>query len=308
MISANDAAVALAEHDGGTVTRFVKEMNVRAKSMGLTCTHYSTPNGLRDRNNYSCAARSGGARAGRPGESADRADRADPHTPSRASRSRASTCTSTTTTTSCSTGSPGLPQARVTGLKTGFTDPAGRCYVTTARIGGHQLGVVLLALARSDHAGARPCFGRVSWRRGRRLRCRRPRRRSSRRTARRLDAGADAALHLVTLARALELHPRRHRALPADRGRRERRPGAYRVAPAGLPLPRLPAEPGELLQRGAQRGAGARPGRGPAPAPVRLAGLGVRGSRSSQSSRSRPPGACVRGRGLSGCGSSPIWA
>jgi D-alanyl-D-alanine carboxypeptidase len=29
-------------------------------------------------------------------------------------------------------------------LKTGFTDPAGRCYVTTARIGGHQLGVVLL--------------------------------------------------------------------------------------------------------------------------------------------------------------------
>src|SRR3954454_7424348 len=54
MISANDAAVALAEHDGGTVTRFVKEMNGQAKAMGLRCTHFSTPNGLRDRNNYSC--------------------------------------------------------------------------------------------------------------------------------------------------------------------------------------------------------------------------------------------------------------
>jgi serine-type D-Ala-D-Ala carboxypeptidase (penicillin-binding protein 5/6) len=32
----------------------------------------------------------------------------------------------------------------VTGLKTGFTDPAGRCYVTTARLGGRHLGVVLL--------------------------------------------------------------------------------------------------------------------------------------------------------------------
>ena len=37
-----------------------------------------------------------------------------------------------------------VPQAQVTGLKTGFTDPAGRCYVTTARIGSHQLGVVLI--------------------------------------------------------------------------------------------------------------------------------------------------------------------
>ena len=38
----------------------------------------------------------------------------------------------------------GLPAARVTGLKTGFTDGAGRCYVTTARLGGRHLGVVLL--------------------------------------------------------------------------------------------------------------------------------------------------------------------
>jgi D-alanyl-D-alanine carboxypeptidase len=32
----------------------------------------------------------------------------------------------------------------ITGVKTGYTDAAGRCYVTTARRGGRHLGVVLL--------------------------------------------------------------------------------------------------------------------------------------------------------------------
>jgi D-alanyl-D-alanine carboxypeptidase len=41
-------------------------------------------------------------------------------------------------------GIAGVPAARVTGLKTGYTNGAGRCYVTTARLGGRHLGVVLL--------------------------------------------------------------------------------------------------------------------------------------------------------------------
>jgi D-alanyl-D-alanine carboxypeptidase len=32
----------------------------------------------------------------------------------------------------------------ITGVKTGYTDAAGRCYVTTRRRNGHELGVVLL--------------------------------------------------------------------------------------------------------------------------------------------------------------------
>ena len=56
MISANDAAVALAEHDAGSVPRFVARMNRQARLMGLGCTHFSTPNGLKDRDNHSCAA------------------------------------------------------------------------------------------------------------------------------------------------------------------------------------------------------------------------------------------------------------
>jgi D-alanyl-D-alanine carboxypeptidase len=143
MISANDAAVALAEHDGGTVSRFVKQMNRQGKSMGLDCTHYSTPNGLRDRNNYSC-----------PVDLAElaRADLANPRIAQIAQTRNAKPRFPIkgkhlylyNNHYFLQRGLPGLPQAEVTGLKTGFTDPAGRCYVTTARIGGHQLGVVLI--------------------------------------------------------------------------------------------------------------------------------------------------------------------
>ena len=143
MISANDAAVALAEHDGGTVTRFVKEMNGQARAMGLGCTHFSTPNGLRDRNNYSCPVDLGElARAdlanGRIAQIA-RTRNAEPRFPIKGKRLYLYN-----NHYFLQHGLPGLPQAAVTGLKTGFTDPAGRCYVTTARVGGHQLGVVLV--------------------------------------------------------------------------------------------------------------------------------------------------------------------
>jgi serine-type D-Ala-D-Ala carboxypeptidase (penicillin-binding protein 5/6) len=143
MISANDAAVALAEHDGGSVTRFVKDMNRQAQAMGLRCTHFSTPNGLRDRNNYSCPVDLAElARADLANPSIAEIARtryAKPHFPIKGKHLYL-----TNNHYFLQRGLPGLPQAEVTGLKTGFTDPAGRCYVTTARIGGHQLGVVLI--------------------------------------------------------------------------------------------------------------------------------------------------------------------
>ena len=44
--SANDAAVALAEHSAGTMEAFVARMNARAKSLGMNSTAYHNPNGL----------------------------------------------------------------------------------------------------------------------------------------------------------------------------------------------------------------------------------------------------------------------
>ena len=144
MISANDAAVALAEHDDGTVTRFVKQMNEQAQAMALSCTHFSTPNGLRDRGNHSCAldlAALARADLANPRIARIASTRyAKPHFPIKGNHLYLSN-----NHYFLQRGLTGLPQARVTGLKTGFTDGAGRCYVTTAAIGKHELGVVILA-------------------------------------------------------------------------------------------------------------------------------------------------------------------
>ncbi len=44
--SGNDAAVAMAEYLGGTVPHFVAMMNAKARELGMTHTHFVTPNGL----------------------------------------------------------------------------------------------------------------------------------------------------------------------------------------------------------------------------------------------------------------------
>ncbi len=46
--SANDAAVALAEHIAGTEEAFVERMNQRANELGMTNTHFENTNGLDD--------------------------------------------------------------------------------------------------------------------------------------------------------------------------------------------------------------------------------------------------------------------
>lgn len=55
MVSANDGCVALAEHLSGSVENFVKDMNKRAKKMGLTDSNFVNTNGLPVANHYSCA-------------------------------------------------------------------------------------------------------------------------------------------------------------------------------------------------------------------------------------------------------------
>ena len=46
--SANDAAVALAEHTFGSEEAFVERMNQRARELGMTATHFENTNGLDD--------------------------------------------------------------------------------------------------------------------------------------------------------------------------------------------------------------------------------------------------------------------
>lgn len=51
--SANDAAVALAEHNSGSVEQFVEKMNTKAAELGLINTSFANPTGLDHPNNYS---------------------------------------------------------------------------------------------------------------------------------------------------------------------------------------------------------------------------------------------------------------
>jgi serine-type D-Ala-D-Ala carboxypeptidase (penicillin-binding protein 5/6) len=138
LVSGNDAAVALAQHDAATVGGFVTRMNERAAELGLECTRFSTPNGLRDRGNYSCPEDLAAlARANLANSRIRRIVRRREtvqHFPIKGGK------------LFLYNNNPLLRMREpgITGLKTGFTDRAGRCYVMTARRGGRELGVVLL--------------------------------------------------------------------------------------------------------------------------------------------------------------------
>lgn len=53
--SANDAAVALAEHIAGSVENFAEMMNNKAKELGCLDTNFVNPNGIHNENHYSTA-------------------------------------------------------------------------------------------------------------------------------------------------------------------------------------------------------------------------------------------------------------
>jgi serine-type D-Ala-D-Ala carboxypeptidase (penicillin-binding protein 5/6) len=139
LVSGNDAAIALAQRAaGGSVRRFVGLMNQRARAMGLACTRFSTPSGIRDAGNHSCA-----------GDLAALA-RAVLRTPrlARIVRRR-----SAVLPFPIKGGKIYLyntnPLLReryrgTTGVKTGYTVAAGRCLVATTQRGPTRLGVVLL--------------------------------------------------------------------------------------------------------------------------------------------------------------------
>jgi len=137
--SGNDAAIALAQRAaGGSVRRFVALMNRRARAMGLTCTHFSTPSGFRDAGNHSCA-----------GDLAAIA-RAVLRTPrlARIVRRRSAILPFPIKGRKLYlyNTNPLLRERYrgTTGVKTGYTVAAGRCLAATARRRRTQLGVVLL--------------------------------------------------------------------------------------------------------------------------------------------------------------------
>jgi D-alanyl-D-alanine carboxypeptidase len=133
--SGNDAALAIAETlGGGSIERFVGWMNERAERMGLHNTHFANPTGLDELDHYS-SARDLGEIA--------RALLAEPTLARIVGTGRhvveGPPLYVFATTNPLLSSYPGIE-----GVKTGFTDDAGRCFVASATRDGHRIIIVLL--------------------------------------------------------------------------------------------------------------------------------------------------------------------
>jgi serine-type D-Ala-D-Ala carboxypeptidase (penicillin-binding protein 5/6) len=136
--SGNDAAIALAQRVSGTVAGFVARMNEQARAYGLACTHYTSPDGFEDAGNHSCATDLAALA---------RAVLDQPRLARIVKRRRAvlpfpikgGRIYLFNNNPLLRTGYPGT-----IGVKTGFTNAAGRCLVAAAQRNGRRLGVVLL--------------------------------------------------------------------------------------------------------------------------------------------------------------------
>ena len=133
--SGNDAAVALAEHVGGSVQGFADMMNKKAEELGLVNTHFVTPHGLDDSQHYTTAL-----------ELAKLTDYA-------MQNEKFAQIVGTKSTTININGYPrqinntnellGVLNG-VVGVKTGFTNNAGRCLVTEVKRNGMDIITVVL--------------------------------------------------------------------------------------------------------------------------------------------------------------------
>ena len=137
IVSGNDAAIALAVHLARSERRFVALMNRRAAQWGLHCTHFASSHGL-ENGNRSCvrdlAVLTRLAMAEPRIRRIVRRRQVDFHFPIKGGR------------LFLYGHNPlirlGYPGA--IGLKTGYTDAAGRCFVGVVHRNGHRLAVVLL--------------------------------------------------------------------------------------------------------------------------------------------------------------------
>lgn len=131
LCSGNDAAVAVAEHVGGSVESFVKRMNETEAELGMEHSSFANPNGLDDEKHYSTAYDMALlARAAMENETLVRI--ASTRTVSIAGR----TMTNHNKLLSYMDG--------CFGLKTGYTRAAGRTLVSCAERNGQRLIVVTL--------------------------------------------------------------------------------------------------------------------------------------------------------------------
>ncbi len=142
--SANDASLVVADHIAGSVEAFVELMNQRAKELGCTNTHFVNPDGLHDEEHYTTARDMAIITKAALKLEAFRtlcgtAVHEIPETNLSSSR-----IIYTTNYFMDTTITPKYYWEKVSGIKTGFTTPAGRCLACLVEEGDFSyLSIVL---------------------------------------------------------------------------------------------------------------------------------------------------------------------
>ena len=151
--SANDGANAIAEHVAGSIESFCEKMNAKAEELGMTGTHYANPHGLHDINHYTTVndmykLTTAFLKVDLLKEICYSTKYSLPATNKNPAR--------TFTTTNYMLLNSGLKCTAekykgqsyyykyANGVKTGYTDPAGRCLITTASKGGYNYMCILM--------------------------------------------------------------------------------------------------------------------------------------------------------------------
>ncbi|HCC08132.1 MAG TPA: D-alanyl-D-alanine carboxypeptidase [Clostridiales bacterium] len=139
LVSANDAAVAIAEHVSGSVENFCMQMTEKAKEIGAKDTVFKTPNGLDKEDHHSTAYDMALITRYALGNKKfkDIISTRNVYTPVSRGKYRSF---SLTNHNKLLTDYPGG-----NGVKTGFTNAAGQCFVGSAENNGMQLISVVLA-------------------------------------------------------------------------------------------------------------------------------------------------------------------
>ena len=157
--SGNDASVVVAAHIAGSVEAFVELMNQKAQELGCTGTHFVNPDGLHDENHYTTARDlSIITKAALQSETFRTICATSVHELPETNRSAARMVYTTNYFLSTII-TPKYYWEKVSGVKTGFTTPAGRCLVALVEEGDYSyLSVVLGAETPYDEEGS-PVYG-----------------------------------------------------------------------------------------------------------------------------------------------------
>ncbi len=140
--SGNDAAIAIAEHVGGSVENFCEMMNKKAKSLGAINTNFVTPHGLDDDNHYSTA------------EDLlifSKCFMKNPYLKKIANMEKSIIKIGNYEKEIYATNEMLFIYDGVNGVKTGYTSKAGRCLITSMMSGDRNLIAVVLGCDSKNH-------------------------------------------------------------------------------------------------------------------------------------------------------------